>query len=257
MSVERRPADRPGHQPALSELRRAASAPRLLAQSHDARVLRSVGSLQRRRSSPQGRVKESVRRRRIHAADRYLLTRNVSRLFVQSRTIQARLPMWPELTSTVLYPPPPQRPYRCDGYGDYIFMVSRLTPLKRADLLIRALATPDRHGHPRGDRRRRRGARPARSRSPRELGVADRVTFTGVLTEAELARSPRALPRRVLSAARRGLRLRHRRGVRLGQGGRHVPRQRRAGRARRGRRQRLGLRADAGRARQRARAPDE
>ena len=45
----------------------------------------------------------------IHAADRYLLTRNVSRLFVQSRTIQKRLAMWPELKSTVLYPPPPQR----------------------------------------------------------------------------------------------------------------------------------------------------
>ena len=50
-----------------------------------------------------------MRRRLIHAADRYLLTRNVDRLFVQSRTIQNRLAMWPELRSTVLYPPPPQR----------------------------------------------------------------------------------------------------------------------------------------------------
>lgn len=75
--------------------------------------------------------------------DRYLLGRNVSSLFVQSRTIQQRLAMWPEVKSRVLYPPAPQRPYRCDGYGDYIFMVSRLTPLKRADLLIEALATPD------------------------------------------------------------------------------------------------------------------
>lgn len=87
-------------------------------------------------------AKERVRRRVMHAADRYLLTRNVSRLYVQSRTIQQRFAMWPELKSTVLYPPAPQRPYRCDGYGDYVFMVSRLTPLKRADLLIDALATP-------------------------------------------------------------------------------------------------------------------
>src|SRR5512145_1852358 len=92
---------------------------------------------------PRGRVKERLRRRFIHAADRYLLTRNVTRLFVQSKTIQDRLRIWPELTSTVLYPPPPQRAYRCDEYGDYIFMVSRLTALKRADLLLRALATPD------------------------------------------------------------------------------------------------------------------
>jgi glycosyltransferase involved in cell wall biosynthesis len=96
--------------------------------------------------SPQGRVKEQVRRRLIHAADRYLLTRNVRTLFVQSRTIQQRLAMWPELRSEVLYPPPPQRAYRCDGYGDYVFMVSRLTPLKRAGLLVRALAEPDGQG---------------------------------------------------------------------------------------------------------------
>lgn len=88
-----------------------------------------------------GRVKEGVRRRLIQTADRYLLTRNVNRLFVQSKTVQERLRMWPELRSTVLYPPAPQRDYRCDDYGDYIFMVSRLTPLKRARLLIEALAT--------------------------------------------------------------------------------------------------------------------
>src|SRR5207253_5069798 len=40
---------------------------------------------------PRGLVKERIRRGLIHAADRYLLTRNVDRLFVQSRTIQARL----------------------------------------------------------------------------------------------------------------------------------------------------------------------
>ncbi|MBA2259328.1 MAG: glycosyltransferase [Acidobacteria bacterium] len=96
-----------------------------------------------RQLSARGRLKEGVRRKLMHAADRYLLTRNVDTLFVQSRTIQKRLEMWPELRSTVLHPPAPQRAYRCDGYGDYIFWVSRLTPLKRADLLIEALATPE------------------------------------------------------------------------------------------------------------------
>ena len=88
-------------------------------------------------------LKERIRRRVIHATDRYLLTRNVTKLFVQSRTIQQRLALWPELKSTVLYPPAPQRQYRCDEYGDYLFMVSRLTPLKRADLLLEALASPE------------------------------------------------------------------------------------------------------------------
>ena len=96
--------------------------------------------------SPQGRVKERVRRSGMHLADRYLLGRNVSKLFVQSETVGRRLAMWPEIQPQVLYPPAPQRPYRCDEYGDYVFMVSRLTPLKRADLLIEALATPEGSG---------------------------------------------------------------------------------------------------------------
>ena len=93
--------------------------------------------------SARGRLKERVRRRGMHLADRYLLGRNVSKLFVQSETVGRRLAMWPEITPQVLYPPAPQRNYRCDDYGDSIFMVSRLTRLKRADLLIEALATPE------------------------------------------------------------------------------------------------------------------
>jgi glycosyltransferase involved in cell wall biosynthesis len=93
-----------------------------------------------------GRFKEGVRKRIIHAADRYLLSRNVTKLFVQSRTIQRRVEALPDVRSTVLYPPPPQRAYRCDGYGDYLFAVSRLTPLKRFDLLLEALARPEARG---------------------------------------------------------------------------------------------------------------
>jgi glycosyltransferase involved in cell wall biosynthesis len=132
--------------------------------------------------SPQGRLKERVRKTFIHAADRYLLTRNVTRLFVQSRTIQHRLAIWPELRATVLYPPAPQRPYRCEGYGDYIFMVSRLTSLKRADLLVQALAQPEAAGiraviGGEGEERERLLALVAR------LGLRDRVTLAGRLDE--------------------------------------------------------------------------
>jgi glycosyltransferase involved in cell wall biosynthesis len=90
-----------------------------------------------------GRIKEGMRRRVMHAADRYLLTRNVRKVYAQSRTIAARLQRWGGIPSEVLYPPPPQRPYRCDGYGDYVFAVSRLAPLKRLSLLIDALSTPE------------------------------------------------------------------------------------------------------------------
>jgi glycosyltransferase involved in cell wall biosynthesis len=135
--------------------------------------------------SPRGRFKERLRRRAMHAADRYLLTHNVKRLFVQSRTVQQRLAMWPELRSEVVYPPAPHRAYRCDGYEDYIFMVSRLTTLKRADLLLRALATP------RGAGIRAVIAGDGEERGPlmtlaRELGLDGRVTLTGGLSEAQL-----------------------------------------------------------------------
>lgn len=135
--------------------------------------------------SEQGRIKESIRRRFIHAADRYLLKHNVRRLFVQSRTVQQRLSMWPSLKSRVLYPPAPQRDYRCDDYGDYIFMVSRLTPLKRAELLVRALALPA-----------AAGIRAVIAGDGEELvplerliarsNLADRVTLTGRLSDEDL-----------------------------------------------------------------------
>jgi glycosyltransferase involved in cell wall biosynthesis len=132
-----------------------------------------------------GRLKEGFRKRVIHAADRYLLTRNVTRLFVQSRTIQQRLAMWPELRSTVLYPPAPARPYRCEGYGDYVFMISRLTPLKRADLLIDALKTPDGAGIRAviaGD-----GEEIERlSKVIARLALTDRVLLTGRVSDEEM-----------------------------------------------------------------------
>ncbi len=132
-----------------------------------------------------GLVKERIRRNLIQRADRYLLTRNVRRLFVQSKTVQDRLRHWPDLRSTVLYPPPPPRPYRCDEYGNYVFMVSRLTALKRADLLIRALAT-DAARDVRaviGGEGEEHGALQA---LVARLGLEARVTLTGALKEHEL-----------------------------------------------------------------------
>ena len=135
--------------------------------------------------SPLNRIKEGARRTLIHAADKYLLTRNVTRLFVQSRTIQERLSMWPSLRSEVLYPPAPQRDYRSDAHGPAFLFVSRLNRLKRADLLIRALATSEGAGIPivvagEGEER------PALERLASERGVANRITFAGRLSDAQL-----------------------------------------------------------------------
>jgi glycosyltransferase involved in cell wall biosynthesis len=93
-----------------------------------------------RRLGWKGKIKESIRRTLIHRADRYFLTRNVRKLFAQSKNIQAGLVRWGNIPSEVLYPPPPLRNYRTESYGDFIFSPSRLTPLKRVPLLIEALA---------------------------------------------------------------------------------------------------------------------
>jgi glycosyltransferase involved in cell wall biosynthesis len=88
------------------------------------------------------RIKESVRRELTHATDGWLLRHHVSRVIAQSRTIGARLAGDFGIAAPVVYPPPPPRAYRCDDYGDYVFAPSRLTPLKRLDLLLRAMAEP-------------------------------------------------------------------------------------------------------------------
>jgi glycosyltransferase involved in cell wall biosynthesis len=139
------------------------------------------------RLSQQGRLKEGVRRRLIHAADTYCFKRNLKALYAQSRTVQERLQRWNGVRSEVLYPPAPPRPYRCDGYGDFIFVVSRLEPLKRIALVLQALATPAAQGvrcviaggGPDDASLRADAAR---------LGLETRVTFAGRITDDELVR---------------------------------------------------------------------
>ncbi|MEW6319904.1 MAG: glycosyltransferase family 4 protein [Acidobacteriota bacterium] len=137
------------------------------------------------RLSAGNRLKETARRGVVHAVDRYLLTRNVRRLFVISGTVQARLARWGGIPSDVLHVPPPVRPYRCAGYGEYLFAVSRLAPLKRFDLLLRALAEPAAAGIRcviAGE-----GAElPSLLKLRSQLDLDDRVDFVGRLDEAGL-----------------------------------------------------------------------
>ena len=87
------------------------------------------------------KIKERTRRAIFHTVDKYLFEK-MQRRFVISGTVQARLRRFGGIQSEVLYPPPPKRNYRHDYYGDYLFGVSRLSPLKRFDLVLRALAEP-------------------------------------------------------------------------------------------------------------------
>ena len=110
----------------------------------------------------------------IRAADTYFFKRHVTRLFTISAACATGWRSGTASTGEVLHPPPPQRAYRCDEYGDYFFFTSRLSPLKRADLILRALAQPE-----------ARGVRcviggegedePRLRKLARELGLGDRV----------------------------------------------------------------------------------
>jgi glycosyltransferase involved in cell wall biosynthesis len=132
-----------------------------------------------------GKLKEGLRRRLFHALDKRLLTRNVARLFAQSRTIQSRLQRFGGIRSELLYPPAPERAYRTEAYGDYVFAVSRLHPLKRLDLLIDAAALMR-------DRSLRfkiagAGGDGARLRERvRALALEGRVELLGAVSEREL-----------------------------------------------------------------------
>jgi glycosyltransferase involved in cell wall biosynthesis len=131
------------------------------------------------------RIKERLRRAAIHRVDTYLLTRRVSRVFAQSATIQRRLQRFGRIPSEVLFPPAPPRPYRCDGYGPELFAVSRLTPLKRMDLLVRALAEPSAAGvrcTVAGDGEEARHIR----QMIRDHGLEARVTLLGAVDASAL-----------------------------------------------------------------------
>ncbi len=139
----------------------------------------------RARLSAANRIKEGLRRRLIHAADRRLLAPGRVRLFAISRTVAGRLRAALDLEAEPLLPPPPPRAYRQEPPGEEFFLASRLTPLKRVDLILRALATPD------GAALRLAVAGEGDASTmlralAGELGVASRVTFLGRVDEATL-----------------------------------------------------------------------
>jgi glycosyltransferase involved in cell wall biosynthesis len=129
-------------------------------------------------------IKERARRALIHRVDNYLF-RRMQRRFVISATVQSRLRKFGGIQSDVLYPPAPKRDYRHDSCGNYLFGVSRLSPLKRFDLILRALAEPIAAGIPfviAGE-----GAEEQRLKDLAvQLDIEHRVTFVGRLTDTEM-----------------------------------------------------------------------
>lgn len=129
-------------------------------------------------------LKERVRRGLLKRWDASALA-GLERRFVISRTVKERLERYLGVTSEVLYPPPQERPYRCDGDDGFVLAPSRLHPLKRQDLLLEALARlPGTRAVVVGT-----GSDGPRLQALAErLGVSSRVTFAGYVSDDELCR---------------------------------------------------------------------
>lgn len=129
---------------------------------------------------------EDVRARRtIMDMDRSALAESKA-IFTISRNVASRLRRFNGLTGTPLYPPLRSGLDLQSGpYGDYIFSLNRLDAAKRIDLLIDSLAlTPIARAvvtgtGPDSD---------ALKRKARDLGIENRVEFTGFASDEEVSR---------------------------------------------------------------------
>jgi glycosyltransferase involved in cell wall biosynthesis len=123
-------------------------------------------------------------RKRLIEADTAML-RECRALFSIAHTVSARLEKYNGLKATALHHPPKLAARLKPGaYGDYFLIVSRLEHVKRVDLAIEAFQHVDRPMRliVAGDG----SAREHLERRIEQLGVADRVTLAGRVTDDEL-----------------------------------------------------------------------
>jgi glycosyltransferase involved in cell wall biosynthesis len=134
-----------------------------------------------------GHAEADVRLRdRLMALDNEVLGESRA-LFTNARNTAARLERYNGLTAEALYHPPPLAGKLTTGEArDYVLSVGRLEANKRVDLVIAALAHADRR-----TRLVIAGEGPLRARLADQAtssGVANRVTFTGRISDQELVR---------------------------------------------------------------------
>jgi glycosyltransferase involved in cell wall biosynthesis len=106
-------------------------------------------------------------------------------LYTISKTVTARLEKYNGLASTPLYHPPLLAPKLSRGeYGNYVLSVARLERNKRVDLIVRALAHLPSHLRlvVVGDG----SHRTLIEREAELLGIADRITFAGAVSDDAL-----------------------------------------------------------------------
>jgi glycosyltransferase involved in cell wall biosynthesis len=130
--------------------------------------------------------RDSALRRRLIELDNQMLA-ECTRIFTNARNTAGRLQRYNGVSGQPLYHPPPLAGRLREGpYGDYVLAVSRIEPVKRMDLAIRAME----HVPPPirlivvGDGTQRAAA----ERIAAASAAADRIEFRGALWGDELAR---------------------------------------------------------------------
>jgi glycosyltransferase involved in cell wall biosynthesis len=111
--------------------------------------------------------------------------REARAVYTISRNVADRLRRGNQVEAEVLYPPPRlDGSYRSGDFGDYVLAVGRLDPLKRFDLLVRAMKHTETAVRCRiagaGDERQALAELAAR------LGVAERVELMGWVDDARM-----------------------------------------------------------------------
>jgi glycosyltransferase involved in cell wall biosynthesis len=123
----------------------------------------------------------------VCSADRLYLPQHRLR-FAISNTVAARLRDWCGIAAETLYPPMPNAAgYFCDDAENYLLSPGRLSPLKRQDLVLLALAltrTPVRVRFVGGSDDE--ASRDRFMRLARELGVAERAEYLGWIPESDV-----------------------------------------------------------------------
>ena len=123
-------------------------------------------------------------RQRLIELDARML-RECRHVFTNAQNTANRLQKFNGIPAQALYHPPPLADRLHPGpYGDYVVVVGRLEPVKRADLAVRAWAyvPPPTRLIVVGDG----SQRAALERSAQDTGAADRVVFVGAPSDDEL-----------------------------------------------------------------------
>jgi len=108
-------------------------------------------------------------------------------VYTISRNVTTRLKHYNNIESEVLYPPPrSMEKFRVDSYGDYFFFPSRITPIKRQELVVEALVHVSEPVKVifAGEADSPLYLEKLKKRAE-ELGVADRIEWRGRVSEQE------------------------------------------------------------------------